>query len=693
MARELKCKFEALYDLGLQLLTAAPDSDLGRLTVHHCISREEAEMVLRSAVLQRTMRGEEPSTRWGVLRVFMRNLVNRAQSPMPAQEMESLLNDISSKFQDELLRTKELADRLEISPRLRQSLRAVLEHGHAPGNCNDYIQWLTERIEEYRDVSVASIDPQRVLHQLRQVACDRPTKIPNVGIALAANLFADLGIRVVGKPDLHVIPTMAWLMGVDTLKPEACIAEIIRISQNEAPRLQAGHRFDWLDGGLYPRDLDRMIYLIGSDNFRLNGTQRKHCAPKRRQRMIEVLSQVREFDRAVHVRTQGGGSDESKQGTPAWLKKWKARSRFSAADFFASRVVFYPGSGTDGQPVQFFGSRHAAHCYAYVDYGITRDLVKRELNEHPFAGYRSVGRRELKMQDLTPNGWIPSIKPEVAPEALQATVPPYAFLEILERQPDFDDTHGPQRLAILILCADGVAAYDSLFCQATATAPFAVVLQDHGFGGNWTTFGRGGALENLASITGQLPKFLLVAENTIAWAGYEAVDGDILGGGGMHGFDRQLWQRVDHPADVQRAPPRLADANAIPSAHELFFAKISNAPTASALIARVTAICEELHVTVHCTHTDGGDLRVWVDRPAPNRPIQNAITMDWRPQKGYFSCQVVPSPEECVDLGMSPESVWSNAGALRCRLNVRPGVDDEAFLSLVSLSIARFREQ
>ena len=574
-------------------------------------------------------------------------------------------------------------------------------------------------------MSVASIDPESVLHQLRQVAHDRPTKIPNVGIALAANLFADLGIRVVGKPDLHVIPTVAGLLGVKSLKPEACIAEIIRISQNEAPLLQANRRFDWLDGGLYPRDLDRIIYLIGSDNFRLNGTQRKHCAPRRRQLMMDVLIKAKGTDRYVPVRVSEGCGVEYREDTPPWLKKWTERSQFRAADFFASRIVFYPGSGTDGQPVEFFGSRHAAHCFVYADYGITREHVLQELGEtgHPFAGYVSAGRRELREHDLTPHGWVPNIKPEAAPQGQLAPVRPYAFIEILERRSGFDDAHGPHRLAILILCADGVAAYDSLFCQPKATAPFAVVLQDHGFGGNWTRFGQGGSLEHLASRTERLPHFLLVAVNTDAWAGYSAVDGATLGGGGMHGFERQLWQRSDHAGDtsippkplnseasegssarvvgdppsepqVQGEPPLPAGAAARPSARDLFFSKIWDAPAASALIARVIEICETQHVRVHYTYKEGGDLRVEPDRQLPGPARRNVITMLWRPQSRHFHCEALLPPEECVDQGIPIERVGLNIGhPLSSRLFVRPNFDEEAFLSIVTLSIRRFREQ
>ena len=68
-------------------------------------------------------------------------------------------------------------------------------------------------------------------------------------------------------------------------------------------------------------------------------------------------------------------------------------------------------------------------------------------------------------------------------------------------------------MAILFICADGVAAYDALFCQRKTQAPFAVVLQDHGFGGNWATFGRGDGLEKDASTAGRSLELLLAAKN------------------------------------------------------------------------------------------------------------------------------------------------------------------------------------
>ncbi len=408
------------------------------------------------------------------------------------------------------------------------------------------------------------------------------------------------------------------------------------------------------------------------------------------------------------------------ENLPVWLRDWNPAARVSMSDFFASRVVFYPGSGTDGQPVQFFGTRHAAHCFVYADYGITRDHVRTELGEggHPFAGYRRAGHIDLLESDLAPNGWTPHIRPEVLQHPLGAS---YAFVEILERRPGFGEAHGPKRLAILFICADGVAAYDALFCQTNRTAPYAVVIQDHGFGDNWTKFGGGGYLESLASITGQLPQFLLVASNTDAWGGYSAIDGATLGGGGMHGFERQLWRRADHAGETPFAPRQfnteaggmrsalavddqpsapeeqqpdgVADADQRFSASELFFMSIEQAHAATALVAHVLGRCEELQASVHHTYTNGGDLRVRADRPAPSAGEQNVITMAWKPARGHFYCLALASPEECVVHGLPPDHVRPNAGALASRLRVTPGIADEAFLSIVSLSIQRFREQ
>lgn len=464
--------FEDLYDLSIRLLTAPPKSELGRLTLHHCRSNAEAEALVRAAVLTREMPGEVATTRWGILRVFMRNLVNRSQPAMAAQAMLHCLDDVSLLAQDEASRTAALVNAVAGNAQLSHSLQAALSGNRAPDGCNDYLDWLSARIGEYGQMPVAEINADRVLSQLHHIASDHRTKIPNMGIALASNLFADLGIRVVGKPDLHVLPTVKELLGDSALTPDECIREVIRISQEDAPLVAASGRFNWLTGGLYPRDIDRMMYLIGSDNFRLNGTQQKRGAPRRRVLMLNAL-----IDASRAVGHQLGNTPAALRALPAEQSK----------------------NGSAGVDV-----------------------------------------------------------------------------------------------------------------QQTPTLPAQINLPAAG-----------------------------------------------------------------------DAPRR--------SARELFFSSIERMTAANALVSRVIAVCDVHHVRHHHTYTNGGDLRVEPDRLTPHPRQQNVVTMAWVPTKGCFFCQVLLPPNGCIEQGMPPDGVRPNTAPLSSRLTVRPGVDDEAFLSIVDLSVQRFR--
>lgn len=239
-----------------------------------------------------------------------------------------------------------------------------------------------------------------------------------------------------------------------------------------------------------------------------------------------------------------------RQDLPRWLDRHSPSDGFSREEFFTSRVVYYPGSGTDGHPVKLFGSTHSAHCFVYADYVVTQRDVETQLAHphHGFRGYHTLARVQLRERDLVPNGWTAHVHTgEVPPDALRfaAVAPsPFGFLEILERDQTLGEDHGARRLAILFLGADGIATYDALFCQGRGDSPpLAVLLQDHGSGCNYNSFGRGSLLERIAMRCHVLPPWLLVAENTHAWQGFERVpevDGDA---GGMHAMLRFLYER------------------------------------------------------------------------------------------------------------------------------------------------------
>ncbi len=285
--------FEVLYELGVELQS---NSDLKSLTCHHNPHRDEVEATLRRLILQIGRPGENVTSSWGRVRIFCRNYVNRSQAAATALEVTNLLGTVESSCIDE-------NDRIRLLPSLARSIlegrrademvEALIrvtspEPNLALGN-RSFLQWVEDRWLRWVNASPFELDEDELLSDLRSI-CDRNYfKIKGVGLPLAANFLADLGLHAFGKPDLHVKPLMNML----TLQEgeEAAFRALVKIARIEAVALSHNRRFGWLEeaGGLMPRHLDRVIYLIGSDKFGVNGRAQKRKAPDRRVLMIKAL--------------------------------------------------------------------------------------------------------------------------------------------------------------------------------------------------------------------------------------------------------------------------------------------------------------------------------------------------------------------------------------------------------------------
>lgn len=219
--------------------------------------------------------------------------------------------------------------------------------------------------------------------------------------------------------------------------------------------------------------------------------------------------------------------------------------------FFNSRVIYYPGAGIDGQAMKLFGGTHAAHCMVHADYFYSPDSIIERLRD-PQRGCR--GYRPIVEQQLTLRGLMQlvSIDETEALPALESTPQLFGNLQslhgyaglwtILERTEEYDESHGPKRLAFLHVQVDAVWLYWILWGRSNKS-PYAIILQDHGFGGNWADFGGTGnsPLFGIASKT-QLPDWLLVGKDTYPWEGYRSVSG-WSERSGQHGNRRVLYRR------------------------------------------------------------------------------------------------------------------------------------------------------
>ncbi|MCY4485656.1 MAG: hypothetical protein OXF11_00860 [Deltaproteobacteria bacterium] len=238
---------------------------------------------------------------------------------------------------------------------------------------------------------------------------------------------------------------------------------------------------------------------------------------------------------------------------PDWLKQ--PSPRFDHDSFFGSRTVYYPGCGTDGHPVAICNPAHAAHTFVYVDYRVSeqtvRDCVYRRTGPG-VHGYEAEHEEEVAEAILHPGGWTPHVaERELDKAADWADESRFRLYLVLKRDKDHDDTHGPERFAILFIGGDGHAMYDALYCQEDGTRPpFLLLFHDYGWDENYDKFGADGLLERIAFDRGVYPEWLLVGLNERQfepWEGYLDVGAEPARGG-MHRKPRALFHRAHWPA-------------------------------------------------------------------------------------------------------------------------------------------------
>lgn len=241
------------------------------------------------------------------------------------------------------------------------------------------------------------------------------------------------------------------------------------------------------------------------------------------------------------------------ESMPMWLKEFDPEfPHVNARDFFQSRVVYYPGCGTDGHAVRVFGGSHAAHCFVYADYMISEEQILFNLRPqekaHPFMGYTVLSLLRPSKRDLIEPATQLTAEAELfitngmVPKAVGWQQQDHCLLVILERTSEYSDDHGPKRLAIMFLGADGHVTYDALFCQYKQTPPFGMLLADHGFGGNYSRFGTG-YMYRYAKRADSYPTYILVTlDDTNVWPSYEQVPDLQASIGGMHRNQRLLFK-------------------------------------------------------------------------------------------------------------------------------------------------------
>ena len=292
--------FELLYSLAIDIRTKP---EYRRLTKHHEPNIEKAEQDIQDAILQDVFPGENTSSDWRIFRIFCFNYVNRAQAQISfrsqknsdAVKMLLAAADNCCSDEEKIASVVSAAAR-ELSGRNREKMIAALTKLTAKEVLDEldglsYLDWIKNRLSYWSSLqNVHQVNFNVLYEDLLTLAHDRRrTKIVGMGIPLAANFFADCGLKAFVKPDLHVAPisnllTLSW-------DEKTAIKGILEISKVESNEVLKNYKFEWLKekNGLWPRYLDRVIYLIGSDSFTLDDKKAKKWAEYRRKLMRKTL--------------------------------------------------------------------------------------------------------------------------------------------------------------------------------------------------------------------------------------------------------------------------------------------------------------------------------------------------------------------------------------------------------------------
>lgn len=197
-------------------------------------------------------------------------------------------------------------------------------------------------------------------------------------------------------------------------------------------------------------------------------------------------------------------------------------------------MLYYPGAGTDYGPLQHFALNLDLAVAVYVDYLIKPDMIR--------AMLRSVTPTVPELQRISPRdlgcrAWADFWPDEERSRMFASPSRAFGFRCDLQ-------IHPGRSTRLIYLATEGHQTFRQLL--GTALQPDLVVLQDHGFGGNWCDFGGMSPMYRMAQAADALPPLLFSADgNTRVWPGYQAIAEPVLLAGQMHDYRRTLYRLQD----------------------------------------------------------------------------------------------------------------------------------------------------
>jgi hypothetical protein len=140
--------------------------------------------------------------------------------------------------------------------------------------------------------------------------------------------------------------------------------------------------------------------------------------------------------------------------------------------------LFCPGCGLDTKPIQALAGNVLSFVYADAGNELPGELAVR------MDGYELLAGREVQVAELWPAGWTPLVLlANQHDEPIwfgPRPTPLYCYWAVFERRHDRTAGHGPRRLSVLYLAADGVAAFRSFYVANELPPQVVAIIRPRG---------------------------------------------------------------------------------------------------------------------------------------------------------------------------------------------------------------------
>jgi hypothetical protein len=184
-------------------------------------------------------------------------------------------------------------------------------------------------------------------------------------------------------------------------------------------------------------------------------------------------------------------------------------------------VLYYPGAGTDWEPILTFAPNSHIDTFVFVDYMKTKDSVMKSLKDH--SAWEILEVEDLSPQDFGKKDW----KEFWASNQRLGNIERVAgyYLESKESNNLFAckfrlRLKSNKEVDLYYIHADGIETFKVLYEHGWKIR--VLLVQEHGWGGNWDRFGEGGALEYYNFRLKPVP-YIYFSFNSRAYEGYEQI--------------------------------------------------------------------------------------------------------------------------------------------------------------------------